>query len=154
MLILIKIRLFFLMWFVILFLLLLLLCLDSVLWNRCCVSEEKIEMKNGVVECSVCHSKLVSPSARSYSKAYDRHKIRVSSKQRALNVLLVVGDCMLVGLQVRDFDSWCGLLVLLMLDCGIYIRSSTWNACFVTLLICEMDWILSHYLFVILFCFS
>ncbi|KAH8484215.1 hypothetical protein H0E87_028595 [Populus deltoides] len=43
--------------------------------------------------------KLVSPNSRTYSKAYDRHKIRVSSKQRALNVLLVVGDCVLVGLQ-------------------------------------------------------
>lgn len=57
-------------------------------------------MKNGTLECSVCHSKLVSPNSRTYSKAYDRHKIRVSSKQRALNVLLVVGDCVLVGLQV------------------------------------------------------
>ncbi|KAL3567534.1 hypothetical protein D5086_030185 [Populus alba] len=56
-------------------------------------------MKNGTLECSVCHSKLVSPNSRTYSKAYDRHKIRVSSKQRALNVLLVVGDCVLVGLQ-------------------------------------------------------
>lgn len=57
-------------------------------------------MKNGTLECSVCHSKLVSPNSKTYSKAYDRHKIRVSSKQRALNVLLVVGDCVLVGLQV------------------------------------------------------
>ncbi|KAJ6289824.1 hypothetical protein OIU78_025694 [Salix suchowensis] len=56
-------------------------------------------MKNGTLECSVCHSKLVSPNSKTYSKAYDRHKIRVSSKQRALNVLLVVGDCVLVGLQ-------------------------------------------------------
>ncbi|CAN0858066.1 CMP-sialic acid transporter 3 [Linum grandiflorum] len=57
------------------------------------------EVKNGMMECSVCHSKLPSPSAKTVSRAYDRHKIRVSSKQRALNVLLVVGDCMLVGLQ-------------------------------------------------------
>jgi hypothetical protein len=57
-------------------------------------------MKNGALECSVCHSKLVSPNSRTYSKAYDRHKNRVSSKQRALKVLLVVGDCVLVGLQV------------------------------------------------------
>ncbi|KAH8502367.1 hypothetical protein H0E87_013895 [Populus deltoides] len=56
-------------------------------------------MKNGALECSVCHSKLVSPNSRTYSKAYDRHKNRVSSKQRALKVLLVVGDCVLVGLQ-------------------------------------------------------
>ncbi|KAG5386384.1 hypothetical protein IGI04_037854 [Brassica rapa subsp. trilocularis] len=45
-----------------------------------------------MVECSVCRSKLVS-------RAYDDHKIRVTSKQRVLNVLLVVGDCMFVGLQ-------------------------------------------------------
>ncbi|KAK3204643.1 hypothetical protein Dsin_018689 [Dipteronia sinensis] len=56
-------------------------------------------MKNGMIECSVCHSKLVSPTTKSVSRAYDRHKIRVSSKQRVLNVFLVVGDCMLVGLQ-------------------------------------------------------
>ncbi|KAI9115073.1 hypothetical protein K1719_014086 [Acacia pycnantha] len=56
-------------------------------------------MKNGMIECSVCHSKLVSPSSRTISKAYDKHKSRISSKQRALNVLLVVGDCILVGLQ-------------------------------------------------------
>ncbi|CAE6076761.1 unnamed protein product [Arabidopsis arenosa] len=56
-------------------------------------------MKNGIAECSVCHSKLVSPGSKTISRAYDDHKIRVSSKQRVLNVLLVVGDCMLVGLQ-------------------------------------------------------
>uniref|UniRef100_A0A1J3DGZ8 CMP-sialic acid transporter 3 n=1 Tax=Noccaea caerulescens TaxID=107243 RepID=A0A1J3DGZ8_NOCCA len=55
-------------------------------------------MMNGV-ECSVCRSKLVSPSSKTISRAYDDHKIRVSSKQKVLNVLLVVGDCMLVGLQ-------------------------------------------------------
>lgn len=52
-----------------------------------------------MIECSVCHSKLVSPTTKGISRAYDRHKIRVSSKQRALNTLLVVGDCILVGLQ-------------------------------------------------------
>ncbi|CAN1253363.1 CMP-sialic acid transporter 3 [Linum perenne] len=56
-------------------------------------------MKNAVIECSVCRSKLLSPAAKTVSRAYDRHKSRVSSKQRALNVLLVVGDCMLVGLS-------------------------------------------------------
>ncbi|XP_022767861.1 CMP-sialic acid transporter 3-like isoform X2 [Durio zibethinus] len=56
-------------------------------------------MQNGMIECSVCHSKLVSPTTRGVSRAYDRHKSRVSSKQRALNVLLVVGDCVLVGFQ-------------------------------------------------------
>lgn len=58
-------------------------------------------MMNGV-ECSVCRSKLVSPSSKTISRAYDDHKIRVSSKQKVLNVLLVVGDCMLVGLQVNN----------------------------------------------------
>ncbi|CAI9268633.1 unnamed protein product [Lactuca saligna] len=56
-------------------------------------------MKNGMIEiqCSVCHSKLVSTKA--VSRAYDRHRSKISKKHRALNVLLVVGDCMLVGLQ-------------------------------------------------------
>ncbi|BAT93541.1 CMP-sialic acid transporter [Vigna angularis] len=56
-------------------------------------------MKNGMIECSVCHSKLVSPSAKTISRAYDRHKNRITSKQRVLNVFLVVGDCVLVGFQ-------------------------------------------------------
>ena len=56
--------------------------------------------KNGMIECSVCHSKLLTPSPRTISKAYDRHRSKISKKYRALNVLLVVGDCMLVGLQV------------------------------------------------------
>ncbi|XP_010524134.1 PREDICTED: CMP-sialic acid transporter 2 [Tarenaya hassleriana] len=56
-------------------------------------------MKNGMMECSVCRSRIVSPTSKTVSRAYDNHKIRVSSKQRALNVLLVVGDCILVGLQ-------------------------------------------------------
>ncbi|KAM7487030.1 hypothetical protein LguiA_003039 [Lonicera macranthoides] len=52
-----------------------------------------------MIECSVCHSKLVVPTSKTVSRAYDRYRSKVSSKQRALNVLLVVGDCMLVGLQ-------------------------------------------------------
>ncbi|TQE11706.1 hypothetical protein C1H46_002742 [Malus baccata] len=56
-------------------------------------------MNKGMIECSVCHSKIVAPNSKTFSRAYDRHKSRVSSKQRVLNVLLVVGDCMLVGLQ-------------------------------------------------------
>ncbi|XP_072952537.1 CMP-sialic acid transporter 4 [Typha angustifolia] len=55
--------------------------------------------RNGVLECSVCHSKLHAPSPRTVSKAYDRHRSKISAKYRALNFLLVVGDCMLVGLQ-------------------------------------------------------
>ncbi|XWS67336.1 hypothetical protein CRYUN_Cryun05aG0278200 [Craigia yunnanensis] len=62
-------------------------------------------MKNGAIECSVCHSKLVSPTTRGVSKAYDRHKRRVSSKQRALNVFLIVGDCVLVGFQLRSLPE-------------------------------------------------
>ncbi|KAF3789968.1 CMP-sialic acid transporter 3 [Nymphaea thermarum] len=55
---------------------------------------------NGVVECSVCHSKLsVPPTTRAISRAYDNHRSKLSSKSRGLNVLLVVGDCILVGLQ-------------------------------------------------------
>ncbi|KAK9072516.1 hypothetical protein SSX86_008950 [Deinandra increscens subsp. villosa] len=56
-------------------------------------------MKQGMIECSVCHSKLVNPAAKTVSRAYDQHRSKFSKKQRALNVLLVVGDCMLVGLQ-------------------------------------------------------
>ncbi|KAK4804485.1 hypothetical protein SAY86_004302 [Trapa natans] len=56
-------------------------------------------MNKGLVECSVCHSRLVSPTTRTISRAYDRHKSNVSSKQRVLNILLVVGDCILVGLS-------------------------------------------------------
>lgn len=56
-------------------------------------------LKNGMLECSVCHSKLVSPSFKTISRAYDKHRSNVSSKIRALNVLLVFGDCILVGLQ-------------------------------------------------------
>ncbi|XP_078434515.1 CMP-sialic acid transporter 3-like [Wolffia australiana] len=45
------------------------------------------------------NSKLGSPSSRAYSKAYNRHRSIKSSKHRALNVALVVGDCILVGFQ-------------------------------------------------------
>ena len=62
-------------------------------------------MKQGMIECSVCHSKLVNPSAKTVSRAYDRHRSKLSKKHRALNVLLVVGDCMLVGLQVISLCS-------------------------------------------------
>ncbi|KAF5741568.1 CMP-sialic acid transporter 2-like isoform X2 [Tripterygium wilfordii] len=52
-----------------------------------------------MIECRVCHSKFASPNSKTVSKAYDRHRSTVSSKTRALNILLVVGDCILVGLQ-------------------------------------------------------
>ncbi|CAL9126202.1 unnamed protein product [Musa textilis] len=67
-------------------------------------------IKNGMIECSVCHSKFVSPSPRSVSRAYDKHRSQVSSKYRALNFLLVVGDCILVGLQVISINLFCDLL--------------------------------------------
>lgn len=52
-----------------------------------------------MIECSVCRSKLLSPNSKAVSRAYDRHRNNVSSKTRFLNILLVVGDCILVGLQ-------------------------------------------------------
>ncbi|KAM3368268.1 hypothetical protein ACQJBY_016670 [Aegilops geniculata] len=55
--------------------------------------------RNGVMECSVCHSKVVAGTPRSISRAYDKHKSKISSKQRVLTFLLVSGDCVLVGLQ-------------------------------------------------------
>jgi len=81
-------------------------------------------MKNGMAECSVCRSRLVSPSSKAISRAYDNYnyKIRVSSKQRALNVFLVVGDCMLVGLQVTfSYNGLVNTLAIsvLLLPCII-----------------------------------
>ena len=55
-------------------------------------------MKNEMIECSVFHSRLVSLSVKTVSRANDRHRSKISSKHHALNVLLVVGDCILVGL--------------------------------------------------------
>ncbi|XVF07028.1 hypothetical protein REPUB_Repub06bG0102100 [Reevesia pubescens] len=49
-----------------------------------------------MIECSVCHSKISSPNSKTISRAYRSH---VSSKTRFLNVLLVGGDCILVGFQ-------------------------------------------------------
>lgn len=68
---------------------------------------EKMQ-RNGVMECSVCHSKVVAGTPRSISRAYDKHKSKISSKQRVLNFLLVSGDCVLVGLQVfhSQYDIW------------------------------------------------
>lgn len=61
-------------------------------------------MRNGVVECKVCGSKVdASPTLRTvskaYDKSYDRRRNDLSSKLRFLNVLLVVSDCFLLGLQ-------------------------------------------------------
>ncbi|XP_022746251.1 CMP-sialic acid transporter 2-like isoform X3 [Durio zibethinus] len=52
-----------------------------------------------MIECSVCHSKIASPISKAISRAYDGHRSHVSSKTRILNVLLVGGDCVLVGFQ-------------------------------------------------------
>ncbi|WJZ91496.1 hypothetical protein VitviT2T_010562 [Vitis vinifera] len=52
-----------------------------------------------MTECSVCHSRFTATASKTVSKAYDRHRSDISSKSRALNILLVVGDCILVGLQ-------------------------------------------------------
>ncbi|XP_024387181.1 CMP-sialic acid transporter 5 isoform X2 [Physcomitrium patens] len=49
---------------------------------------------NGAVECKTCGSK-----ARPVSVAYDRQRSSKQSRWRALNVLLVMGDCTLIGLQ-------------------------------------------------------
>ena len=51
---------------------------------------------NGAVECKTCGSKV-----RPISKAYDRQHSVNQPKWRALNVLLVLGDCTLIALQVR-----------------------------------------------------
>ncbi|KAH7285678.1 hypothetical protein KP509_33G040600 [Ceratopteris richardii] len=57
-------------------------------------------MRNGVIQCHVCGSNVnASPSLRTVSRAYDRHRSDLSSKYRFLNVLLVVSDCCLLGLQ-------------------------------------------------------
>lgn len=68
-------------------------------------------MQNRMVECSVCHSKLLSPASKAVSRAYDRHRSDVSSKTKVLNILLVVGDCVLVGLQVLG-SSLSAMLIL------------------------------------------
>ena len=64
-------------------------------------------MNNRMVECSVYHSKLSTTQNKTVVRAYeyDRHKSKISSKHRALKVLLVVGDCMLDGLQITDSQS-------------------------------------------------
>ncbi|XP_019260617.1 PREDICTED: CMP-sialic acid transporter 5-like [Nicotiana attenuata] len=55
-------------------------------------------MKNGMIKCSACHSNFVS-TTETISSANDQHRSKKSSKPLALSVLLVVGDCILVGLQ-------------------------------------------------------
>lgn len=54
-----------------------------------------------MLECKVCGSKVDSlrTVSKAYDKAYDRHRNDLSSKIRFLNVLLVVSDCCLLGIQ-------------------------------------------------------
>lgn len=61
-----------------------------------------------MIECNFCHSKFPLPASKTVSRAYDNHKSKISSKQRALHVMLVVGDCILVGLQV------------MLVECSVY----------------------------------
>ncbi|XP_031249368.1 CMP-sialic acid transporter 2-like [Pistacia vera] len=51
-----------------------------------------------MIECSVCHSKI-ELHTDGVSKAYDKRRTESFSKTRFLHVALVVGDCVLVGLQ-------------------------------------------------------
>ena len=55
-----------------------------------------------MIECSECHSKISANNnnSKAVARAYDRHRSDVSSKARVLNLLLVGGDCIFVGLQV------------------------------------------------------
>ncbi|CAL9104189.1 unnamed protein product [Musa textilis] len=56
-------------------------------------------LEDGMIECSNCHSKLPAPGGKGISRAYDKNRNKTPPKHRALNVLLVAGDCILVGLQ-------------------------------------------------------
>ncbi|KAL0322735.1 UNVERIFIED_CONTAM: CMP-sialic acid transporter 3 [Sesamum angustifolium] len=68
-------------------------CSDSAQPENSWVDEERDDR----VQCLSFQAGVSIP--KSISRAYDRHRSKVSSKQRALNVLLVGGDCVLVGLQ-------------------------------------------------------
>jgi hypothetical protein len=59
-----------------------------------------------MIECSECHSKISANNnnSKAVARAYDRHRSDVSSKARVLNLLLVGGDCIFVGLQVICFS--------------------------------------------------
>ncbi|CAD5187292.1 unnamed protein product [Musa acuminata subsp. malaccensis] len=56
-------------------------------------------LEDGMIECSNCHSKLPAPGGKGISRAYDKNRNKTPPKHRALKVLLVAGDCILVGLQ-------------------------------------------------------
>ncbi|KAJ6891872.1 hypothetical protein NC651_025155 [Populus alba x Populus x berolinensis] len=63
----------------------------------------KIQLTQGkdMIECSECHSKISANNnnSKAVAIAYDKHRSDVSSKARVLNLLLVGGDCIFVGLQ-------------------------------------------------------
>ncbi|GJN02499.1 hypothetical protein PR202_ga19858 [Eleusine coracana subsp. coracana] len=71
--------------------------------------------RNGALECSVCRSKVAAPSPRSVSRAYDKHRSKISHKYRALHFLLVSGDCILVGLQQIVYVSDCRTGITLLI---------------------------------------
>ena len=76
-------------------------------------------MNNTVIECSVCRSRLMSPTTKTVSRAYDHHRSKASSKQR---VLLVVGDCFLVGLHVSNNESHT-----ILLSCLYFVDKKTYQ---------------------------
>ncbi|KAJ3678143.1 hypothetical protein LUZ60_001946 [Juncus effusus] len=51
--------------------------------------------KTEMDECNICNSKILSPVSNKVTKAYTS----LTTKQRALKILMVLGDCILVGLQ-------------------------------------------------------
>ncbi|URE41718.1 hypothetical protein MUK42_35199 [Musa troglodytarum] len=67
-----------------------------------------------MMECNFCHSKFPLPASKTVSRAYDNHKSKISSKQRALHVMLVVGDCILVGLQGKGFSVFLQPILVYM----------------------------------------
>ena len=85
-----------------------------------------------MIECSECHSKISANNnnSKAVARAYDRHRSDVSSKARVLNLLLVGGDCIFVGLQVICFSfflSFKNQLIELMLKifcfCYCYVAA-------------------------------
>lgn len=58
-------------------------------------------MQNGMAECKLCGSKTTNSQAVQHvSRAYDRQKVE-PTLHSSLKILLVVGDCFFIGIQVR-----------------------------------------------------
>jgi hypothetical protein len=73
-------------------------------------------MQDGMAECKQCGSRLASAeSAHHVSRAYDR-QLPQPALRRSLKVLLVVGDCFFIGLQVRSVSSFRLSSLLLLMD--------------------------------------